>query len=109
MHNAPIPANNHTLYQALPSRQPHIAPPVGGGDYGDVDVKGQNYLARVREIAAIAAIQATTKQRIARGDEHNQIAAIPRSEHQAGDLVDNWYDPPNTDTPGWRSNSNNHT
>ena len=25
-----------------------------------------------------------------------------RAEHQPGDLVDIWYDPPNKDTPGWR-------
>ena len=30
------------------------------------------------------------------------MASIERSEHQPGDLVDIWYDPPNKDTPGWR-------
>ena len=40
--------------------------------------------------------------RLQRGDKRNQVASIERSEHQPGDLVDIWYDPPNKDTPGWR-------
>ncbi|MEM7304697.1 MAG: TIGR04211 family SH3 domain-containing protein, partial [Pseudomonadota bacterium] len=41
-----------------------------------LDVKGQNNLARVREIAAIAIIEATAKQRLARGDKRQQVAAL---------------------------------
>ena len=69
-----------------------------------MDVTGHNDLARVRDIVAIAIIQATAQHRFARGDQRNEIGASERVEHQPSDLVDIWYDTPlfNTDTPGWR-------
>ena len=73
-----------------------------GGCHGDLDVKGQNNLVRVREIAAVAIIEAIAKMRLARGGQPNQVAAIQRSGHQARDLVDIWYDLPNKDAPGRR-------
>ena len=51
MHNAFTSINNHTPYQALLGRQPHLLPPFEGGYYGDLDVKGQNksqWCARLR-------------------------------------------------------------
>ena len=62
MRNAFVCINNRTPCQALLGRQPSLLPPLEGGYYGDLDVKGQNDLARVREIAAIATIEATAKQ-----------------------------------------------
>ena len=76
MHNVPVPVNNHIPYQALPGRQPHLLPPLEGGHHGDLDVKSHGNLARVREIAAIATIEATIEQRLARSDKRNQIATI---------------------------------
>lgn len=102
MHNSLVLITNHTPYQALPGRRPHLLPALGRGHHGDLNVKGQNAVAGVREIAAVAINEATAKQRLDRGDKRNQFAAIRRSEHQAGDLVDIWYDPPNEDAPGWR-------
>ena len=61
---------------------------------------GQSNLARVREIAATSITEATAKQRLGRGDKRSMIAAMERSEHKFGDLVDIWYDPPSRDTPG---------
>ena len=42
MHDALASINNHTPYQALLGRQPHLLPPLEGGYYGDLGVKGQN-------------------------------------------------------------------
>lgn len=56
----------------------------------------------MREVATVAAIEATAEARLARGDYHKPIPAQERAEHRPGDLVDIWYDPPNNDTPGWR-------
>ena len=56
----------------------------------------------MRGVAAVAIIEAIAKMRHQRGDKRNQVASIERFEHQPGDLVDIWYDPPNKDTPGWR-------
>lgn len=67
----------------------------------DIDAEGQGNLARVREIAAVAIIEATAKQRLQRGDERDQIVAQQRSEHQFVDLVDIWYDFSNKDIRGW--------
>ena len=83
-------------------RQPHLLLPLEGGYLEDFDVRGQNDLAGVREIAAVAIIEATVEARLRRGDYHKQIAAQERAEHQPADLVDIWYDPPSKDTPGWR-------
>ena len=81
MHNALVCINNHTPYQALLGRQPHLLPPLEGGYHGDLDVKGQNNLARVREIAAVSIIEATAKQRLARGDKRQQVAALQRADY----------------------------
>ena len=54
----------------------------------DLDVRGQNNLASVREIAAVAIIEAKVKQLLARGDEHKQVAAQERVEFKQGDVVD---------------------
>ena len=102
MHNALVLINNHTPYQALPGRQPHRLPPFEKGYHLHLDTKGQSNIARVREIVAIAIVEATAKQRLARGDERNHIVAMERSEHKFGDLVDIRYHPPNKDVPGWR-------
>ena len=51
-----------------------------------------NNLARVREIAAVAIIEAAAKQRLVRYDKRNQIASLDRPDHQTGDLGDLWYD-----------------
>ena len=94
--SALVRINNHTPYQALLGCQPHLLPPLEGGYYGDLDVKGgggQHDLARVREIAAISIIEATAKQRLARGDKRQQVAALQRAEYSPGDLVGIWYDP----------------
>ena len=91
LHNALVCINQHTPYQALLGRQPHLLPPLEGGYHGDLDVKGQNNLARVREIVAIAITEATAKQRLQRGAKGNQVGAIERAEHHPGDLVDIWY------------------
>ena len=64
MHNAIVCINNHTPYQALLGRQPSLLPPLEGGYHGDLDVKGQKEIARVREFAAISVIEATAKQRV---------------------------------------------
>ena len=69
MHNALVCINQRTPYQALLGRQPHLSPLLEGGYHGDLDVEGQNHLARVREIAAVFIIEATAKQRFARGDK----------------------------------------
>ena len=99
MHNALTCINNHTPYNALLGRQPHLLPPLEGGYFGsELSVRGQNRLARVREIAAIAIIEATAKARLNRGDYHKQVVAQERSEFSPGDLVDMWYEPPNKDT-----------
>lgn len=82
MHKASVCISNHTFDLALLGRQPHFLPALGGGYYGDVDGTGHNGFARVREIAAIAIIQATAKQRLARGDKRNHVVAMERSEHQ---------------------------
>ena len=63
---------------------------------------GQHNLAGVREIDAVAIIEATAKQRPQGGDKHQHVVAMERAEHRFGDLVDIWYDPPNKDTFGWR-------
>lgn len=102
MHNALVCVNNRTPYQALPGRQLHLFPPLTGGYRAGLHVKGQDNLARVREMFVVAIIQATTKQMLARGDERNQVVAMDVSEHQPGGLVDIWYDPPNKDAPGRR-------
>ena len=98
MHNAWTSTNNHTPYQALLGRQPHLLPPLEGGYYGDLGVKGQDDFARVREIAAVAIIQAIVQQRFQRGGKRNQVVAQERADHSPGDLLD----PPNKDIPGWR-------
>ena len=95
MHNALTSINNHIPYQALLGRQPHLLPQLGGGYFGGLDVRGQNNLAMVREIVAVAIIEATAKQRLARRDYHKQIVARERAELKPEDLVDIWYDPPN--------------
>ena len=59
MHNALVCINNHTPYQALLGRQSHLLPSLKGGCYGNLDVKGQNNLARVSEIAAAGTIRGT--------------------------------------------------
>lgn len=102
MHDALDSINNHTPYQTLPGRQPHSLPPQEGGYHGDLDATGQNTFARVRQFDAVAIVEATARQRPARGDKRNQVAAMERSEHAFGDLVDIWYDPPNKDIRGWR-------
>ena len=102
MHLELVCINNHTPHQALSGRQPHLLPPLEGGYYGDLDVKGQNDLARVREIVAIYTIEAIVKQRFARGDKRQHVVALQRAQYLPGDLVDIWYDPPNEDTFGWR-------
>ena len=102
MHNALVSSNNHTFDQALLGRQFHLLPPLEGGYNGDLDIKGQHNLAHVREIVAVATIEATPNQRSFRGDKRNQIVAEERSDHKAGDFVDIWYDLPNEDTPDWR-------
>ena len=72
MHNALTSINNHTPYQALLGRQPHLLPPLEGWYFGDLDVRGRNNLARVRETAAVVIIEAIAKARLARGDYHKQ-------------------------------------
>ena len=54
MHNALVLINNHTLYQAVLGREPHLLPPLEGGYHGYLDVNGQHDLARTGEIAAVA-------------------------------------------------------
>lgn len=103
MHNASVCASNRSPYHALFGRQPHLLPPLEGGYHGDLDIKGQNNIVRVREIAAIATILGTAKQRLLRGDERNQVVARERGERQPDDLVDIWYDLRNEDAPGWRA------
>lgn len=102
MHDVWACMGNRIPYQALFGRQPNLFPPFEEGYYGDLDVGGQNDLARVREIAAVARIQATAKQHWQRGDHHRQIVVQERAEHQPGDLVDIWCDPLNKDTPARR-------
>ena len=53
-------------------------------------------------MVAVAIIEAIARQRLQRGDMRNHIVAQERSEHQLGDLVDIWYDPPNKDILGLR-------
>ena len=88
MRNAFVCINNHTPYQVLLGRQPHLLPPLEGGYYGDLDVTGQHNLARVKEIAAISIIEPTAKQRFARGDKRQQVVALQGAEYLPGDLVD---------------------
>ena len=71
----------------------------------DLGANGQNNLAWVREIVAVAIIEAIARQRFQRGDYHKQVAAQERAEHQPGDLVDIRYDFPSTGIPGWRGPS----
>ena len=101
LHDAFVPINNRTPYKVLRGRQPHRLPFLEGVPNGDLDVTGHDNLAGVREIAAVAIIEATAKQRLVRDDKRDQVAAIDRSEHQAGDLVDIWYDFFIEDTFGW--------
>lgn len=102
IHNALISINNDTPYQALLGRQSHFLPPVEGGYHGGLDQRGQNNLVSVREIVAVAIVEAIATQRIQRDDTRKQTVAQERAEHQPGDLVDIWYDPLNKDIPGWR-------
>ena len=92
VHNALASINNHIPYQALLGRQPHLLPPLEGGYFGGLDVRRQNNLAGVREVAAVAIIEATARQRLELGDFHTQIVAQELAEHQAADLVDIWHD-----------------
>lgn len=62
----------------------------------------QNNIARVRDMVAVPIIEATAKQRFARGDPWNLIAAFERPGHKEASSVDICYDPPTKDTPGWR-------
>lgn len=62
MHNAFVPFNNQTVYQASLGRQPHPSQFLEGGYHGDPDAEGQHNLARAREIVAVAAIVATVGQ-----------------------------------------------
>ena len=68
--------------------------PLDRGYVGGLDVQGQHNLARVRAIAAVPVIEAIANMRLARGDERNHVPSVERSEHQLGDSVDIWYDPP---------------
>lgn len=61
MHNARVSINNQTPYQALLGRQQHFLPPLEGGYYGDLGVKGQNDFAGVRRTTAVAIIEAIAK------------------------------------------------
>ena len=63
---------------------------------------GPYNLARIGEIAAVAVIEATAKQRSVRCDKRNQLAAIQRFEHQTGDVGDRWYHFLIKHTPVWR-------
>lgn len=95
MHNTLVSINNNTPHQALVGRQPHLFPyPFGGDCHGGLDIKWQNGLVHVRELAAVAITETTTTQRVALDDKRNQIAAMQRSDHQPRYLVDIWYDPP---------------
>lgn len=102
MHNALVLRNNHTPYRAIFGRQPRRLQPLEGGRYGGAGVKVRHEFVRVRAATAVAIIEATAKQRLARGDERNQTAVIERAEHQPGDLVDIWNGFFNDDIPGWR-------
>ena len=84
MHNASTCINTPSPppYQALLGRQPSLLPPFEGGYFGDLDAKGRNNSARVREIAAIAVSEAIAKARLQRGDYHKQVAAQECSELQ---------------------------
>ena len=78
-------------------------PLLEGGYHGDLGQRGQNNLALLREIVAVAIIEAIARQKASRGRQ-TQPSSSPeeRAEHQPGDLVDVWYDPPNKDIPGWK-------
>lgn len=75
MYNALISITDHTPYRALFRRQPALLPPLEGGYHGDLDATGQNKPARVMKIAAVAIIEATAKQRLARGDRGEMTVA----------------------------------
>lgn len=79
MHNAFVYINDHTPYQAVSVRQPHILPPLEGGYFRGLDVQGQNNLARVTEIVNVSVIEAISKMRLARGDKRNQVPFVERS------------------------------
>lgn len=93
MYDAFISINNFTPYQAVLGRHPNLLPPLECGSFGDLDVSGQNNLARIREIIATSIVEAIAKMRLARDDKRNQVASVERSEHLPGDLVDIWYGP----------------
>ena len=76
MHKAFVPINAHTPYQALLGIRPHSVQPLEGGHHGDLDIKGQIDHARVREFVAGAIIEATAKQRLARGGKRNKVASM---------------------------------
>lgn len=97
MHSALTRINSHTPYQAPLGRQLNLLPPLEGCYFGDLDVMGQNHLARVREINAVAILDAAARHRLQRGDKHQQVVTTERAEHRPGDLVDIWYDPPHTE------------
>ena len=69
IHDALVSINNRALYQALIGRQLQLFPPLYSGYHVELDVKGQIDIAPVRETAAIATIEATSKYRLARGGE----------------------------------------
>lgn len=94
MHNASVYISNRIPYQVLLGRQQHFVPPLGGGYHRNLNVNGQDNLARVREIAAVAIIEFIAKQRSVRNDNQVLVPVIDRSDQQAGDFVDAWYDPP---------------
>lgn len=74
--------NSHTPYQDILGRQPHLLPSFEGGCHGDLDTKGQNNLARERQIVAASTAEAAAKQRLARGDKCSHVVAMERNEHQ---------------------------
>ena len=93
---------NHTPYQALLGRQPHLLQALEGGYRGEGYTQNAKFnTPRVRGIVVVAIIEATARQRFVRGGGRNQIASRQMSEHEPGYLVDIWYDPPHKDTPGW--------
>ena len=102
MHNFLACIKFRAPHQAFLGRRPHPFPLLEGGCYGELDVKGQDNSAKVREIAAVTITEATAKQRLQRSAKRNQVVAQERAEHLFGDLVDIWYDPPSKDTPLWR-------
>lgn len=85
-----------------------MLPPFEGSCHGDLGgTKGQRDIASVLDTADITIIEATAKQRSARGGTRNHLVAMGRSEHKPGNLVDIWYDPPTKDIPYWRGPSAN--